>query len=242
MSGVEDWSDCDDPDELRIRLDVALQENAELREELAQVKADNEQLRARLGKTAPTVPVALSPVADPVPVPPATGAGGLPFANAASGTAAKIALFRALFAGREDVYARRWVSVRTGRTGWGPAEDNPFDKKKDEADRVFWQLTDETVYGHLDPARQGRSELHIGLYPLLADDTCRLLACDFDGKDGSDYAGGDRRAARRPSDAGQAGGAPPTRGPAQPARTQGAQRRAAARCRVVISRRRGRAR
>ncbi|WP_267889000.1 hypothetical protein [Streptomyces viridochromogenes] len=35
MRDVEDWSDCNDPDELRIRLDVAQQENAELREELA---------------------------------------------------------------------------------------------------------------------------------------------------------------------------------------------------------------
>lgn len=52
---------------------------------------------------------------------------------------------------------------------------------------MFRQLTDETVYRHLDPTRQGRSELHIGLYPLLADDTCRLLASDFDGKDGSNW-------------------------------------------------------
>ncbi|WP_281157624.1 DEAD/DEAH box helicase family protein, partial [Streptomyces sp. HYC2] len=56
-----------------------------------------------------------------------------------------------------------------------------------QLNRVFWPLTDEAVYHHLDPTRQGRSELHIGLYPLLADDTCRLLACDFDGKDGSDW-------------------------------------------------------
>lgn len=74
-----------------------------------------------------------------------------------------------------------------GRTGWSPAEDNPFDKSKAAEDRVFWPLTDETIYHHLDPTRQGRSKLHIGLYPLLADDTCRLLACDFDGKDGSDW-------------------------------------------------------
>ncbi|MEV1084027.1 DEAD/DEAH box helicase family protein [Streptomyces sp. NPDC050211] len=187
MRGVEDWSDCNDLDELRIRLDVALQENAELREELAQIKADNIRLQARLGETAPTGFAVLPPVVDPVPASPVVGAGGLPYADASSGTAAKIALFRALFAGREDVYARRWVSTRTGRTGWSPAEDNPFDKTKDDADRVFWPLTDETVYGHLNPSRQGRSELHVGLYPLLADDTCRLLACDFDGKDGSDW-------------------------------------------------------
>ncbi|MYT30894.1 MULTISPECIES: DEAD/DEAH box helicase family protein [unclassified Streptomyces] len=126
----------------------------------------------------------------PVPVSvPAAPVGGLPYADASSNAEAKIALFRALFEGREDVYARRWVSAKSGRTGWSPAEDNPFDKNKAEADRAFWPLTDETVYRHLDPTRQGRSELHIGLYPLLADDTCRLLAVDFDGKDGSDWRG-----------------------------------------------------
>jgi len=189
MRRVEDWSDCNDPAELRIRLDVALEENAELREELARLQAENGCLRARLGATDPTEPAVLPPVADPVPVTPVLGANRLPYADASSGTEAKIALFRTLFAGREDVYARRWVSSKTGRIGWSPAEDDPFDKTKDDADRVFWPLTDETVYGHLDPSRHGRQELHVGLYPLLADDTCRLLACDFDGKDGSDWRG-----------------------------------------------------
>ncbi|WP_323188015.1 TOTE conflict system archaeo-eukaryotic primase domain-containing protein [Streptomyces sp. NBC_01264] len=189
MRRVEDWSDCHDPAELRIRLDVAMEENAELREELALLQAENGRLRASLGGAPSAEPAVLPPVAEPLPVAPVVGANGLPYADASSGSQAKIALFRALFAGRDDVYARRWVSAKTGRTGWSPAEDDPFNKNKDDADRVFWPLTDETVYGHLDPSRQGRSELHVGLYPLLADDTCRLLACDFDGKDGSDWRG-----------------------------------------------------
>lgn len=186
---MEDWSDCFDPDELRIRLDVALEENAELHEEVRRLSADNARLRSLLGLGVPSGASPMPPVAEPVAPVPVSGGGGLPYADASSSAEAKIALFRALFAGREDVYARRWVSAKSGRTGWSPAEDNPFDKTKDDADRVFWPLTDETVYGHLDPSRQGRSELHVGLYPLLADDTSRLLACDFDGKDGSDWRG-----------------------------------------------------
>ncbi|GAB3177975.1 TOTE conflict system archaeo-eukaryotic primase domain-containing protein [Streptomyces incanus] len=184
---MEDWSDCFDPAELRIRLDIAQEENAELREEIARLRADNARLHSLLGRAVQATPSAVPFVPEPVAVPPPTGAGGLPYANASSSAEAKIALFRALFAGREDVYAKRWVSAKSGRTGWSPAEDNPFDKNKAEEDRVFWPLTDETIYRHLDPTRHGRSELHIGLYPLLADDTCRLLACDFDGKDGSDW-------------------------------------------------------
>jgi hypothetical protein len=33
----------------------------------------------------------------------------------------KIALFRSLFSGRDDVHALRWESARTGKTGWSPA-------------------------------------------------------------------------------------------------------------------------
>lgn len=29
--------------------------------------------------------------------------------------------------------------------------------------------------------------MHAGLYPMLPDDTTRLLVADFDGKDGSDW-------------------------------------------------------
>ncbi|MFF3137593.1 TOTE conflict system archaeo-eukaryotic primase domain-containing protein [Streptomyces mirabilis] len=165
---MEDWSDCFNPDALRIRLDIELEENAELREEIA-------RLHSLLGRDVQAIPAAILSVPEPVPIPPPMGAGGLPYADTSSSAEAKIALFRALFAGREDAYAKRWVSAKSGRTGWSPAEDNPFDKNKPEEDRVFWPLTDETVYRHLDSPRQGRSELHIGMYPLLANDTCRLL-------------------------------------------------------------------
>jgi hypothetical protein len=33
----------------------------------------------------------------------------------------KIALIRSLFRGREDVYAVRWTSTKTGKTGYSPA-------------------------------------------------------------------------------------------------------------------------
>jgi superfamily II DNA or RNA helicase len=186
MKLMKDWLDCYDLDELRIRLDVALEENAALEQELVQARAENQRLRNRLsGRETEASGVPPSQLSVPVrhPVVP----GVLPPADASSGADEKIALFRALFAGRDDVYARRWVSARTGRTGWSPAEDTPFDRTKSDDERVFWPLTDETVFAHLDPSRQGRDAVHLGLYPLLADDTCRLLACDFDGKDGSDW-------------------------------------------------------
>ncbi|MBT2457276.1 DEAD/DEAH box helicase family protein [Streptomyces sp. ISL-86] len=186
MRDVDDWSLCDDPAELRIRLDVALEESAELHTRLAALQAENAALRTRLGMSTGDGPAELPPVPE-APAPMLQGDGSLPYADASSSTEAKIALFRALFVGREDVYATRWVSTKSGRTGWSPAEDNPFAKNKNDAERVFWPLNDQAVYNHLSRPEPGRREVHLGLYPLLADDTCRLLAVDFDGKDGSDW-------------------------------------------------------
>ncbi|MGW0672536.1 TOTE conflict system archaeo-eukaryotic primase domain-containing protein [Streptomyces sp. NPDC002746] len=185
---MDDWSVCDDPVELRIRLDVALEENAELHAKLASLHAENAALRTRLRAPFGTAPAALPPVPE-APALPLPVDGSLPYADGSSSTEAKIALFRALFAGREDVYATRWVSSKSGRTGWSPAEDNPFAKNKNDSERVFWPLSEKSVYNHLSRPEPGRREVHLGLYPLLADDTCRLLAVDFDGKDGSDWRG-----------------------------------------------------
>lgn len=77
----------------------------------------------------------------------------------------KIALFRSLFRGREDIFPKRWEDVRTGRVGYAPARGN---------DQAFSALTDAVIEGHL----LGRHT--VGVYPMLPDDTCWLLAADFD--------------------------------------------------------------
>jgi superfamily II DNA or RNA helicase len=187
---VTDWSEYSDPVELLMRLDGLLQENAELRGEVSQLRADNARLRTRLSFDVGDLPgeVTLPSIPESVPMPrPVIGEGGLPWAEATSDTEVKVALFRTLFAGRQDVYATRWVSSRSGRTGWSPAEDNPFQKHKDDATRVFWPLTDQVIYDHLARPRPGKREVHLGVYPLLVGDTCRFVVCDFDGKDGSDW-------------------------------------------------------
>lgn len=44
----------------------------------------------------------------------------------ASSSAAKVALFRSLFRGREDVYPRRWENPKTGKAGYAPACRNEW--------------------------------------------------------------------------------------------------------------------
>ena len=94
----------------------------------------------------------------------------------------KIALFRGLFRGRDDVYALRW-ETRSGKAGYAPAckNDRPSGVRRDPAGsdkgtppRDFLPLTDEAVYDHL------AGKAVVGIYPLLLDETCWLLAADFD--------------------------------------------------------------
>lgn len=101
-------------------------------------------------------------------------------------TAAKVALFRRLFRGRTDVYPVRWESKTTGKSGYAPACANewrpgvchkPRIKCSDCGVRQLSALSDAVIYSHLS------GEHTIGVYPLLADDSCYFLAVDFDEAD-----------------------------------------------------------
>ncbi|WP_208629808.1 TOTE conflict system archaeo-eukaryotic primase domain-containing protein [Paenibacillus ferrarius] len=95
----------------------------------------------------------------------------------------KIALFRNLFRGREDVFPNRWES-KTGKSGYSPACANewsfvckkPQVKCSDCSHRAFLPVTDEIISSHLD-AKVNRT---VGVYPMLQDETCWFLAIDFD--------------------------------------------------------------
>ena len=102
---------------------------------------------------------------------------------------AKVALFRSIFRGREDVFARRWQSS-AGKSGYQPVCANEWrsdfcDKKQYKCsecpNRKLSPLTDRDIFEHLsgnDP--NGRDV--IGLFPILQDNTCYFLCADFDDK------------------------------------------------------------
>lgn len=101
----------------------------------------------------------------------------------------KIALFRSLFRGREDVYPQRFESRRTGRAGYSPACGNEWVRGICEKPRIkcsecphqrFLPVTDDVIRWHLsDRDNQGRGFV-MGIYPMLLDETCFFLAADFD--------------------------------------------------------------
>src|ERR1700719_1113906 len=101
----------------------------------------------------------------------------------------KIALFRSLFRGREDVYPRRFESRKTGKSGYAPACANEWVRGICEKPRIkcaewphrrFLPVTD-AVSGWLLSGRDGEGQPFVaGVYPMLLDETCFFLAVDFD--------------------------------------------------------------
>jgi hypothetical protein len=106
-----------------------------------------------------------------------------------SSSEAKIALFRSLFRGRDDVYPRRFESRRTGRAGYAPACANEWVRGVCEKPRIkcaecpsrrFLPVTDDVIRWHLSGADAQGQFFVAGVYPLLQDETCFFLAVDFD--------------------------------------------------------------
>lgn len=95
----------------------------------------------------------------------------------------KIQIFMNAFKGRTDLYAKRWTSNKTGKSGYSPVCKNEFSLYKCDKTRVkcsecpyreLLPLTEDVVKKHL------KGEITIGIYPLLPGDLCNFLAIDFD--------------------------------------------------------------
>ena len=146
-----------------------------LRQRIEELESENARLRELLGLDRPerAVPItAWSPhLIDLTPdlVKPRPSS-----VDHASAPSDKVALFRALFRGRDDVYALRWENSRTGKSGWSPAVRGGSQNLR-KPDRELLSLTDDVVTTHL------AGEIELGMYPLSWDDHCCFLACDFDG-------------------------------------------------------------
>lgn len=102
----------------------------------------------------------------------------------------KVALFRNLFQGREDVFARRWFSPTTGKNGYQPVCAREWsreycDKKKFKCAECpnpeFQPLGYSDIYRHLEGKDPNGRDV-VGVYAIFTDNTCRFLCCDFDDK------------------------------------------------------------
>ncbi|MEW6741730.1 MAG: hypothetical protein AB1486_03140 [Planctomycetota bacterium] len=153
---------------------------------LADLRAEVEATGLRLARLreqlafAPLAHIAVQPRLAPATT-------GAPATNPA-----KVALFRSLFRGRDDVFPRRWENQNKGMSGYSPACVNEWEwglceKKKGRGagrrascsecpHQAFIPVSDEEIAKHL------RGDQIMGVYPLLQDETCWFLTADFDKK------------------------------------------------------------
>src|SRR4030042_4250127 len=95
----------------------------------------------------------------------------------------KVKLFKELFRGRADVYAKHWISRRTGKSGYSPVCKNEWVPKicqrstvrcSECPNREFLPFDESVILKHLN------GSVIAGIYPLLDGDTSYFLAVDFD--------------------------------------------------------------
>ena len=149
------------------------------KEEARLAMLENEQAEARAGLTDLRAQLAdLGPERQPPsPLP------GLANRVVPQTPADKVRLFSSLFRGRPDLYATRFVSKKLGKPGYTPACSNKFVpgvcelpriKCGDCTNQAFRPFDDAAVLAHL------KGQHVMGVYAMLADETCWFLAVDFD--------------------------------------------------------------
>ena len=100
----------------------------------------------------------------------------------------RLSIFQGLFRGREDVFAQRFVSSKTGKAGYQPVCKNRWSdgciehKRKCEGCpfREFAPLDEVVIRRHLD--KDAKETDVIGIYPIREDNRVYFLCADFDDK------------------------------------------------------------
>ena len=112
------------------------------------------------------------------------------FPDAHLGKEERVELFRSLFRGREDVFARRWYSKATNKGGYQPVCVNEWrrsvcDKKAvkcaDCPNRNFLPLGYDEICRHLIGNDENGCDV-VGIYAIMLDNNCAFLCTDFDDK------------------------------------------------------------
>ncbi len=112
------------------------------------------------------------------------------FPDAHLGKDERVDLFRSLFRGREDVFARRWYSKATNKSGYQPVCINEWrrgicDKKAvkcaDCPNRKFMPLGYNEICNHLIGNDENGCDV-VGIYAIMPDNNCAFLCTDFDDK------------------------------------------------------------
>ncbi len=151
-----------------------------LLEKYLRLKEENEQLKTVLAEHNISIESTTSKLSPVTPKNVVT-------VNNSSSADDKLNLYMSLFIGRTDVYAKRWVSRKNGKTGYSPVCKNEWDEKlckkgkikcSECSNRVYGELTKNVIYKHL--SKDATESDVVGIYPMLQDETTNFVVIDFD--------------------------------------------------------------
>jgi len=171
----------------------------ELRAKLAELDWQRKQLVSEIAALTERESVQISPINENCSERPRVGSKTL-------STSQKIALFRRLFRGCDDVLPARWENAKSGRSGYSPVCANewreglcgkPSIKCSDCSHQAFAPVGDEVITGHLRGMKPDGVAFVMGVYPLLPNDGCWFLAADFDDEGWRDDVAAFARTCRR---------------------------------------------
>lgn len=166
----------------------------EINKKLFLLEAENKSLKAEIQRLHKLLNVAgieyAIPVQSNVRAPQTKRQEGIINANI---SVQQIDLFITLFHGRTDVYAKRFIS-KTGNVGYSPGCSNFWKQgicprregrkmKCFECSNRSWiKLNRSLLREHLEGHKVDGGDV-IGVYPMLADETCYFIVFDFDNHD-----------------------------------------------------------
>lgn len=107
----------------------------------------------------------------------------------------QINVFRSLFKGREDVYARGYISKKSSKMAYSPVCQNFWKENlcliknskrtggsgncNECSNRVWAHLDNDIIWRHLLGKDDAFKDV-VGVYPMLLDETCHFIVFDFD--------------------------------------------------------------
>ena len=102
----------------------------------------------------------------------------------------KVKLFRSLFCGRGDVFARRFDNAKTGKKGYSPCCENQWVrgvcgllrgvKCAECPNKNLLPVSDEVIRWHLRGKDGRQKPFEMGAYPMAKDETVTFAVIDFD--------------------------------------------------------------
>lgn len=166
-----------------IAYNTLIKENEELKKEIERLRIENNYLKSLLMQKNPQIEKSVTEANTSLAKEDILDKGYT--VTKESGINEKLALYKSLFKGREDVYALRWANKEGTKSGYSPACLNEWKQGLCNKGKIKCSECSNRSYANLDGEiikKHWKGEKIVGIYPMLKDETSFFLAADFDGE------------------------------------------------------------